>query len=685
MKSRYSKLFEPLRINKVTLKNRIVKTPQLFIYREPDGRVGPRIKGWYETLARGGAGMITVEEHVVDYPVGASYVPPNRLDEDRFIPEAAELAEVIHRHNAAAVVQVTHAGPCHDPRMFEGQPVAPSSLTPPVEGHFAVSRELTVPEIRKIVEQFAQTALRAKKAGFDGVEMHMAHYALGNAFLSRIQNKRQDEYGCQGIETRARFSKEVLERARELTGPDFIIGVRMSGKEWGHELGTTSAEAVEFARIFEKAGADYLHVSAYGYGAFAFCAIPNLVIYPEPAEEAREFASRMKSGPLIPEAAAIKQAVSIPVSSVGQLDYKIAERILEEGKIDMACFGRALMADPEFPNKLAEDREEDIRPCLRCGNCLNFLMLNQPVQCRSNPFMGNETTMVIKPAARPKKVVVVGAGPAGLEAARVAAARGHRVTVFDRNGQLGGLLPIAAMIKSPEPEDLTRMLDFYKVQLNKLGVRVKTGSEMDAAAILQENPDAVILSPGGTPEKLKVPVKAGARLTTNEQLKDRVKPFLKLFGPSLMSSLTKTYLPVGKTVVIMGSGLPGIETAEFLAKRGRQVTIVDEAARMGDGMLIPWLVRFKKWMKGKGIAAYNGVKYEEITPAGITFTTREGERKTLKADTILFIAGYRKNTALEQALAGQAPELYLIGDARSDQMGYILGAVHDGANAGLKV
>lgn len=682
-KYRSRKLMEPLKIRNSTMGNRIAKSAQWFLYAEPDGSVGKRIMGWYEALAKGGAGMVSVEESVVDFPLGASGVPHLRIDDDTFITGLSKLAEIIHRHNRMATIQITHAGPAHNAQISGMQPVAPSALDPAAEKIFAPPRELSVSEIQDLVEKFAQAALRAKKAGFDGIEVHMAHYGLANAFLSRIQNKRQDDYGCQNLGNCSRFSREILERSRELTGADFIIGVRMNGKEWGHELGTTNGEAIEFAKIFEKAGADCLHISAYGYGPFEFCAIPDLVVYPEPAEASREFARRIPTGALIPEAAAIKQAVSIPVGGVGHISYETADKLIEEGKVDFVFFGRPLMADPEFPAKIAAGREDDIRPCLYCGNCMHFLLLSQPVQCRVNAFAGNETEMIMEPAKRKKKVMIIGAGPAGLETARVAAERGHEVTLYDRSPKIGGMLTMAAFIKGREIEDLTKIIRYYRIQLKKLGVTLHLGETADLDTVTREKPDAVVLSVGGNPTDPAIPIKPGAHVITTEQLKHRAQGFLRVLGPVFMNRLTRVFLPVPKKVVIVGSDLAGVEAAEFLVKRGREVVIVDEAERLGQGMLLQWLARFRRWMKIKNITAFNGVKYEEITPEGIVITSKDGERKTITGDTVISVTQYKQNYELSQALEGKVSELHVIGDAKSDQPGYIIGAIHDGARTGL--
>lgn len=682
---KYGKLLEPMRLKHLTLKNRIVKSAQWLILCEPDGSVGERLIGFYQAIARGGCGLVTVEESIVDHPLGASNVPHLRLDDDRFIPGLSRLAAAIHRRDVPAFVQITHAGPAHNPQVSGMQPVAPSRLDPPAEPLFAVAKELTVSEIKELVEKYAQAALRVKKAGFDGVEMHMAHYALVNAFLSRVQNKRQDEYGCQSLETRGRFSTEILRRVRELCGPEFVVGVRMSAKEWGHELGTTNEEAVQFARTFEKAGADYLQASAYGYGPFFLCALPDIVLYPEVFDVTKPFTDRIRDGALIPEAAAIRKAVSIPVSGVGRLEPESAERALEQGDVDLVCFGRRLMADPEMPRKLAEGREKEIRPCLGCSQCLHIMFMNQPVQCRMNAFMGNETTMAVTPAQKKKKVMVVGAGPAGLEAARVAAERGHDVTLYERAPELGGLLPMASFIKGKELDDLTEAITYFRDELKRLKVRVHLGKEVDPALVERVKPDAVILAPGGTPIDPGIPGMNLPNVVTTEALKSQAKEFVRYLGPRLMSRLTKIYLPVGKRVIVVGGDLAGLEAAEFLAKRGKEVTVVEQADQIGEGMLIQWFLKLGPWMQAKKIQAYAGVKFEEITAKGMTITTKEGERKTLAADAVMVVSRYRKNTRLHDALKGKVPALHLIGDAKSDTSGYILGAIHDGARVGLTI
>lgn len=683
--SHYKHLLEPASIRHLKLKNRIVKPAQWLVYAEADGSVGERAIAFYETIAKGGVGLVTVEESICDFPQGASAMPHIRLDDDKFLPGLTRLAQAIHSHDARAIVQITHAGPAHNP-LVGGEAIAPSRLEPPAEPVFAIAHELTKEEIAALVEKFAQAALRVKNAGFDGVELHMAHYALINAFLSRVQNKRSDEYGAASLETRSRFSREILKRARALCGEDFIIGIRMSNKEWGHELGTTNAEAVEFAKIFETNGADYIQVSAYGYGAYALCALPELVTYPEVPAEVKDFADRIPHGALVPETEAIKKAVKIPVSAVGYLDPKAAEKVLKDGKADLICFGRRLMADPELPLKLAAGREDEIRPCLRCNVCLSDILLAQPARCRINPFMGNEATLKISPAAKQKTVMIVGAGPAGMEAARVAAERGHHVMLYDKSADLGGLVPMASFIKGAGVADnLMKMVPWYRHEFKRLGVELHLGVQVDAELVNLLEPDALVLALGGKPVLPKIAGIDSPNVITTENLKKSAAPYLHLLGSKLMSALTKVYLPVKDSVAIIGGDLAGLEAAEFFIKRGRKVTIMETGPQPGAGMPLVWLVRLMPWLAAKNVALHVGVKIDRITGEGVEITGADGKIAKIAAETVMVMPSYERNDQLDSQFGKLKLKPIVVGDALGGVPRYIQGAILDGAKAGAEV
>jgi 2,4-dienoyl-CoA reductase (NADPH2) len=683
----YPNLLKPFRIKSVELKNRIVKSGQWTVYAEADGSIGDRLIAYYEDLARGGVGLITVEESVCDYPLGASRMPHIRLDDDRFIPGLARLAEAVHRQGCPLFIQITHAGPAHSPIVEGERPVAPSELDAPVETENvrASPRALAIPEIRAIVEKYAQAARRVRDAGFDGAEMHMAHYALGNAFLSRIQNRRTDEYGAQTLESRAKFNLEILRRTREVVGTDFVMGVRMNSREWGHELGTTLEESMRFAQMFEQAGADYLQVSAYGFGAFALAALPDLIRYPEPAPEARAFAASVPQGALIPDAAAVKKAVSIPVSGVGHVEPDVAESILEKELVDLMCFGRPFLADPYWPHKLISGKVGEIRPCMRCNVCLHHILLAQPLRCRANPYLGNETTMVVQHATRKKKVMVVGAGPSGLEAARIAAERGHRVEVYDRSPILGGLMPLAIFLKGTDTDNMQKAIDYYERQLKRLGVPVHLRQQVDAALVQRAAPDAVVLAVGGKPIPATLPIELGSNVLTTDELRRRAFPYVSQLGVKVTGWLTKFHIPVGKRVLILGGDLTGLETAEWLVKHGRVVTLVEESESLGAGLPLPWLSRLLPWLADRGTKAYTRTIAKQATPAGLEVIMKGGDTRILEADTVILVSQYGENHELQQALEGRVAEVHRTGDARGGEPGYVLEAIRSGADVGIRI
>ena len=684
MAHKFSALFQPLKLSsKVTIKNRIIKTAQWFIYEEPDGSIGDRLINFYRSVAQGQPGMITVEESICDYPLGASNQPHLRLDDDRFLPGLTRLASAIHEYDVPAVVQITHAGPAHNPLQPNGgQPIAPSSIEPASEPHMATARELTTDEILDLIEKFAQAALRCKKAGFDGVELHCAHYALINAFLSKRQNKRTDEFGVDSLENRARFAVTTLKRIRELCGPDFLIGARLCTREWGDPLGTTPEEAAEFAKMFEAAGTEYLQLSAYGYGAYWMAAFPDYVAVMGPPD-VKPFVDSIPEGALIPDAITVRKAINIPVSGVGKLTFEAAEKIVAEGPIEMAAFGRAFMADPMFPTKLKEGKEDDIRQCNTCLHCLHTLLLNIPVECRVNPYMGHEAEMAIYPAEKKKKVMVVGSGPAGMEAARVAALRGHNVTLYDKAHSAGGLLPMASFIKSDSPDEIALLLTWLQKQINDLNVKTKYGKEVNAELIKKEAPDAIVLAVGGKPKD--APLK-GSKVITTEELKHKASGFVRVLGPDAMATLTKIFLPTGKKVVVVGSDLAALEAVEFLVHRGKEVTLVDTAPQIGKGVGIMQILKYPIWLQAVGVKMHLEVKELREFPSGIFFVDKEGVEQTIDCDTVMVVTQFERNDGLYNELEGVVAERYLVGDARSeDDLAYIHGAVRDGANAGLAI
>jgi 2,4-dienoyl-CoA reductase (NADPH2) len=544
-----------------------------------------------------------------------------------------------------------------------------------------VPRELTVPEIKEIIDSLASAAQRAQEAGFDGIDFNAATCHLGNSFLSRAWNRRQDEYGCQNLENRARFVVELKEEIKKRLGQDFPVGILINGAEFGIQDGLTSEETQGFARIFDKAGFDYISVRAYGYGDYFDMHVPDSIYFPEPPKPLAKplDGSRHGAGIGLPLATAIKKVVSIPVIGVGRMDAELGEQALIDGKVDFIGIGRRFIADPEYPNKVAAGKLDEIAPCTYCLTCFGMRVDHGlDMKCRINAAIGSEQDyVVIPPATRKKKVVVVGAGPAGLEAARVAALRGHEVTVYDKARRLGGLLPLAGLVKGLEVEDLEQIIKYFRTQLTKLGVKVVLEKEVTASLIEQIKPDVVIIATGGVPTAPEIRGINGRNVLKMEDLHHKVKRYLDFFGPRTLRSLTRFYLPVGKKVIVIGGGLQGGEVAEFMVKRGRQVTIVDTATTIEDKSLPNARNRrLFSWFAKKGVSMMTEVKYEEITDKGLTLTTKDGKRQTLEADSIIPVTPWAPNTALLKSLQGKVPEVYAVGDCKEPRL--IIDAVADG-------
>lgn len=674
---RFSKLLEPGNIGRIKTKNRIVRVAAGTDYIAQGGflNLGKELP-YFEALARGGVGLIIIGANSVEDMPGHH----TRIDDDKFIPGYRELTHTAHKYNCPIFMQFMHIGAWFGLRNVSASSIPLEELQARGPDFPVVPRELTIPEIVEIENMFATSAERARKAGFDGIEINAATCHLGNSFLSRAWNRRHDAYGVDTLENRAHFVVETKEAIKKRLGQDVPVGILINGAEFGIEDGLTSEETQGFARIFEKAGFDYISVRAFGYNEYWDLHLPDSIFYPEPPKPmARPLdTSRHRAGITVPLAAAIKKQVSIPVITVGKLDAELGEKILKQGKADFIGFGRRLIADPEFPNKVAAGKLEDIVPCTFCLSCFGYAVdRGEDMLCRINGAVGGEQDYAVKPASKKKKVVVVGGGPGGMEAARVAALRGHEVILYEKEPKLGGLLPLAAMIKGFEVEDLREMMRFYQIQLAKLGVKVKLGTEVTQSLIEQIKPDVVIIATGGIPTIPEIPGIKGRNVLSIPDLHRRVKGFLNFFGPRVLRSLTRLYLPIGKKVVVIGGALQGGEVTEFLVKRGRQVTWVDTAKTLEDNRLPrAKTLRLFRWLAKKGVTMMTEVKYEELTDKGLTITTKDGKRQTLEADSIIPVMPWAPNTELVKSLEGKVTEVYPIGDCKEPRL--ILDAVGEG-------
>jgi 2,4-dienoyl-CoA reductase-like NADH-dependent reductase (Old Yellow Enzyme family)/thioredoxin reductase len=619
-------------------------------YAEAGGGVSQRMLDYYEARARGGAGLIIVEGSAPSLkcttsPQGAPSHQAS-LGDDRFISGWQELTDAAHKYNARIAIQIMH-GTLEN---WNGKivQVAPSAVIVPTRVMGILGEpphELTVEEIAERVEWFASAARRAKKAGFDGVEVHGAHQYLVAAFLSSATNQRKDKYGGS-VENKARFLIEILQAIKKEVGPDFPVWVRFNAREWGVGNGITIEETRWMVPLVVEAGAQALHVSGYGAGSYITTApIPDT------------------AGLLVPLAEEVKRLTRVPVIAVGRLDLELGEKILKEGKADFVAIGRRLLADPDLPNKATEGKLDEVTPCIGCMECIERLAFDERgegVTCVVNPALGKEKAYQIKPVRKVKKVVVIGGGPAGMQAAIVAAQRGHKVTLLEREARLGGQLNIAAL--PPFKSDIVPWINYLVNQVKKAGVEVKLNTDATVDMIVKMKPDAVVIATGGVPTIPRVPGIDRPNVVTAQDV---------LSGKSR----------AGQNVVIIGGGMVGCETGHYLAQQGKKVTIVEVLSRMASDMLPMTRRRLVDGLRSNEVTLLTSATCEEIKEDSVQVTTADGEKRSIPADTVIVAVGYRANDELRKAVEGKVAELYCIGD--SAQPRRIREATTEGYQTGL--
>jgi 2,4-dienoyl-CoA reductase-like NADH-dependent reductase (Old Yellow Enzyme family)/thioredoxin reductase len=633
-------LFQPITINGMTVRNRIAVPPMDTGYGSTEHEVTDQLIAYWRRRAEGGIGLIIVEYTSVD-PGGRCVPTQLGVYDDKFIPGFRRLTDTVHEHGAKIALQLHHGGVRANPEYSGGRIVGPSALPDPGMG--VVPHELTIPEIQDLVEAFGQAARRAKEAGFDAVELHGAHGYLINEFLSPFFNHRQDAYGGS-FDNRLRFAEEVIGRVRELVGPDFPVGFRIVGEEMPLGDGLLLEDSVRIAERLEEAGIDLIHVSIGGVG-------PSLGVVVAPM--AKDWGFNVYSG------AAVKRAVDIPVITVGRItDVRLADRIVASGHADLVAMGRASLADPEFPKKAQEGRLDEIRMCFGCADaCTQHYR-----HCNNNPELGRELGWDVSPVSEPKDVWVIGGGVAGLEAAHLAAQRGHKVTLFEQDAEFGGQLHAAAA--PPHKEELLNGILNRLPLLKKYGVEVRLGTKVTADMVREAKPDAVILATGALPGRLPIP---GIDRPEVVQAKD---------------VLTRRAF-VGPKVVVLGGGMVGAETAEYLADYERDVTIIemldDIAADMPSnprGYLLHRLGQL-------GARIVTGARAEAILDEGVLVEI-DGKKQVIGPFTNIVLAtGSNPTNELVEELKGVVDELYVVGDAR--QVARISDATSQAAEAALAV
>jgi len=634
-------LCQPFKLGSLTLRNRMVMPPMVVSYAAVDGYTSDRNIAYYEARAKGGVGLI-IQEATYVHPLGQILGNEQGISDDKYIPGLRKLTQAVHRHGAKMAVQLIHGG--RAAYLPEGvQPLGPSPIAAPGK---TVPKELTVAEIARIVEYFAEAGVRARQAGFDGIEIHAAHNYLIDQFISPASNHRLDEYGGS-VENRARLLVQIIRAVKGVVGDEFPVWCRMNGKEFGVRGGETLSDAKKVARLAEKAGAVAIHVSAAG-----------------PASPINLTTPIFSPALIADLAAGIKASVKIPVIAVGRMTPEAGEELLAQGKADLIAFGRALLADPELPNKVRQGHPEEIRSCILCFRCRQDLLARPApgVGCAINIATGHETVYEITKARKSKRVLIVGGGPAGMEAARVAALKGHRVSLWEREPDLGGQLKSARV--APHKDRLGALLPYYARELKKLGVEIKKGTEVTLAKIKQFSPDALIIATGAKPVVPEIPGLESAH---------PVQAVDVLLGKA----------KVGENVVVIGGELVASEAAEFLAAQGKKVTMLRRGNQMAQKVNPVLRDNLLERLNKAGIKMLTGVTYKTASDKALIITTGDGERKTLKADTIVLAAGAVSERDLYNEVKDQFGAIYLIGDSVSPRT--LRDAIDEGFKTGVKI
>ena len=655
-----TKLFTPGKFNKLEIKNRILFAPvgHGFTFgTKPDGFLTDRLLAFYEARAKGGAGMIQLTVASLGRPYASQLIfGPGVLGmmTDDHIAGCRRFTQAIHSHGCKITFSLGHQGailaraisqrpPLEYPELL--RVIAPTGSRDPQTGFWTHS--INQDDIDGLLEAFGQAARRGVASGFDGARIHCGHGYLLHQFLSARTNKRTDEYGGS-IENRTRFPCEVIRRVRKEVGPDFPIIVRMNGDDY-IEGGITLDQAVIHAQMMVDAGADGFSISS---GPFE--------------THHKQFPGMYQpSGALVPLASSIKKAVRVPVIAVGKIDTLLAERILEEGSADFIEMCRALMADPDLPNKAKEGRLEDIRPCIFCGHCQANATQGYS-NCTVNMGMGKELEYKIEPAMRKKRVMVIGGGPAGMEAARTLAERGHQTSLYEQNDKLGGQWQLVANVLPDEKS----LINYLSHGMQKAGVKVYLNQEVTPASVEALKPEVVVVATGSNSTSLDVPGIDG---------KNVVQATDVLAGKAA----------VGNQVVIIGGRLVGLTTAVYLAQMGKKVSVISRS-KIGRGIHHNAKLVFQEQLLNLDVRLHPNCVPESITENGVNCWWDAGEPPEkenifffLKADTIILATGAANNYRLGDIITSLAPEVYKIGDCSGKRS--VFAAMRDGSETARKI
>lgn len=637
---KYEEIFKPGRIGKMEVKNRLVVPAMATMYADEEGKVTDRLIAYHEAKAHGGWGLIITEDQVINKGVGGFPNLPGLWNDDQ-IDGHKKLTQAVHKYGSKIAAQIYHAGRQTTKAVIGEKPVAPSPIPDPVIGE--VPRELEAEEIKSIIEDYANAAFYAKKSGYDGVEVHGAHGYLICEFLSPFSNKRTDEYGGN-LENRARFALETLRAIKEKTGKDYPVIFRISVDELVYG-GLTVEDTKLIALMLENEGADAIHASVGVNASQQYTIAPSSV----------------KHAWAVKYAEAIRSVVKIPVITVNRITHPaMAENILSSERADFVAMGRASLADPKLPKKTRKGRTEDINFCIGClQGCIGLLAQNKPIKCLVNPSCGREAEFTLKKAAKRRKVMIVGGGPAGMEAAIVTAKRGHKVHLYERSNKLGGQWLLAAM--PPGKEDLNQLIIWQKNQLKKLGVNVKLNTNVNKELIEDVDPDVLIVATGTEQTPSKYPGAEGRNVVfTNDVLSGEVN--------------------VGKNVLVIGGDFGGPQTAEHLAIHGHGVTLITKNKEIAPSLVAGMRILMLEALKKNNVEILTGKKVLSITEDGVLIDKKDKTEELKGFDTVV-ITSMLKPIKDQFKEFENSLEILEIGDATRNG----LDAIEAGYKAGLKV